>query len=240
MDLILKTPTIPLIAYSEESLNALIVIQFMPWVSRLLNLKPDQETADQLENALLVLKERCRRMGADEIKEMFEAYADGLLDVKPIQNNFNRIVLGEIINAWNKHKQTRKPTPKLAEQKPISKEELAKKNYNASVRTLTRLYEEYTATKTIPTGFVWVYEFLEQQKALKLTKEQKWEYVKAAKDSLTSDVKAFLKGAEKRHALTAIENKKNGAVIAEAQRKALADWFKDNNPNEIFKTENDA
>ena len=62
--------TIPLRAIPEKDLNEALLIDFMPWLSKLLSLT-DDVSADRLEIALPAIKEQCIGMGFVEIKKMF-------------------------------------------------------------------------------------------------------------------------------------------------------------------------
>ena len=81
---------LPLRAYPEEKLNRIILMDFMPYLARLLSLT-DEVAADRLEVALPAIKEHCIGMGFKEIKKMFEMYADSKLPIKPIPNYFDSI-----------------------------------------------------------------------------------------------------------------------------------------------------
>ena len=65
----------PLRGIPEETLNKIIVEQFTIWIANLLSLT-DETSAERLEIALPAIKEHCWSMGFDEIKKMFEMYAD--------------------------------------------------------------------------------------------------------------------------------------------------------------------
>jgi len=90
---------IPLRAYPEELLNKAIIVDFLPYLTKLLSLT-DEVSADRLEMALPAIKEQCIGMGFSEIVKMFEYYVDGNLSIKPIPNYFDRILLGKIVSEY--------------------------------------------------------------------------------------------------------------------------------------------
>lgn len=103
MDLVKITNKLPLKAYPEDKLNELILTQFTVWVANLLSLT-DEASANKLEMALPAIKTHCWSLGFDEIKKMFEMYADSKLSIKPLPNYFDRILLGKIVDAYKEQK----------------------------------------------------------------------------------------------------------------------------------------
>ena len=96
---------LPLKAYPKDGqlLNSIIINVFVEWLSGLLTLS-SQTSAERLEIALPAIKEHCGSMGFDEIKKMFEMYADSKLSIKPIPNYFDRILFGKIVAAYKEQK----------------------------------------------------------------------------------------------------------------------------------------
>ena len=95
--------TIPLRAIPENDLNTALIMNFAPWLSKLLSLK-DQTSADRLEMVLPAIKEQCIGMGFIEIKKMFEMYVDGKFAIEPKTNFFDRILFGKIVSEYRKYK----------------------------------------------------------------------------------------------------------------------------------------
>ena len=95
--------TIPLRAIPENDLNTALIMNFAPWLSKLLSLK-NQTSADRLEMVLPAIKEQCIGMGFIEIKKMFEMYVDGKFAIEPKTNFFDRILFGKIVSEYRKYK----------------------------------------------------------------------------------------------------------------------------------------
>ena len=115
---------IPIKAIPEDKLNAILIGQFSEWISNLLSLT-DRQSMERLEYALPSIKELCWSMGLNEIKKMFEMYADGKLNIEPRSNYFNRILVGSIFKAYKEIK----PIKHKKETVEISDDEKAKNAY---------------------------------------------------------------------------------------------------------------
>lgn len=116
--------TIPLRAIPEKDLNTVLIMDFAPWLSKLLSLK-DQTSADRLEMALPAIKEQCIGMGFVDIKKMFEMYVDGKFDIEPKTNFFDRILFGKIVAEYRKYNmQKPKPKPQIPQISEKEKKEI--------------------------------------------------------------------------------------------------------------------
>jgi len=114
---------IPLRAFPEQDLNKVLLMDFMPYLTRLLSLT-DEVSANRLEVALPAIKEQCWGMGFVEIKKMFEMYVDNKLSVQPIPNYFDRILFGKIVKSYQQQKPKVIHKEKLIEVKEETKKEI--------------------------------------------------------------------------------------------------------------------
>ena len=115
--------TIPLRAIPEKDLNTALIMNFAPWLSKLLSLK-DKTSADRLEMALPAIKEQCIGMGFVEIKKMFEMYVDGKLAIEPKTNFFDRILFGKIVAEYRKYNMRKPKQPQIPEISDQEKKEI--------------------------------------------------------------------------------------------------------------------
>lgn len=99
-------------------------------------------------------------MGFVEIKKMLEMYADGQLSVKPIPNHFDRIRLGEVMNAYRQQKARPKPEPP----KEMTQEEKDLIVFSGIINC----FEDYKQVKFIRDGYGYVYDFFFENKKLPL------------------------------------------------------------------------
>lgn len=142
---------IPLRAIPPEELNRILLTDFLTWLCSLLSLT-DETSAERLEMALPAIKDACISMGFKEIKKMFEMYADSKLNVKPIPNYFDRILLGKIVDDYRRTK----PKPKPKPEPTITDEE---KEF-LMLEACDRVYKEYEHNGKLTSTCAHVYDYL--------------------------------------------------------------------------------
>ena len=129
--------------------------QFKFWIANLLSLKEDKEDAYNVCKS--AIKDLCIGMGFNEIRQMFEMYVDSKLELTPISNYFDRILLGKIVNSYKKiMAQIPKPGPKII----IATKEETKKMIEAAV---TRSYLEFKNTGYVNGVITHIYNYLDAQ-----------------------------------------------------------------------------
>lgn len=220
MDLVKLEKTLPLRAYPDQDLNRILLMDLMPCISGLLSLT-DEVSAKRLEIALPAVKEQCIGMGLAEIKKMFEMYVDSKLNLKPIPNYFDRILLGKIVSNYKSLNK-----PKKIEQVDISEEE---KEF-IMAEAIDRLKKEVKINKRITSICVHVYDHLDSKGLLPTEKEYKLEIYERAKLIAKSEAasKATHSLEDHRNIKATIEKldlPKNASVINIAKRLVLEDYF---------------
>lgn len=155
MDLAKLDNNIPIKAIPEQELNKIVLLQLMPWLSKLLTLT-DETSADRLEIALPVIKTHCWSMGFSEIKNMFELYADGKLGIEPIPNYFDRILLGKIFKAYKMHqRQNQRPANDYDQEKE-----------NKDFLYCVTAFDYFKQNGALPEQSVWLYDYLVDHKRI--------------------------------------------------------------------------
>ncbi len=152
MDLVKLEKKLPLRSYEDQELNKVLLMDFLPWLCTLLSLT-DETSANRLEIALPAIKTQCIGMGFDEIKKMFENYADGKLSIKPIPNYFDRILLGKIVSDYK----TTKPKQKKVIEAPKPSKKETEKLIDKQIVELVLHFQE---TGEIKLGYLHLYEHL--------------------------------------------------------------------------------
>ena len=219
---------LPLRAYPEQNLNRVLVMDFLPFISNLLSLT-DKSSADRLELTLPAIKEQCIGMGFDEIKRMFEMYADGKMKIQPIPNYFDRILVGKIVNEFK----TLNRQPKKTEEMYISDDEqifIMKKAINEGRQEWLK-----NGKMSNPSSR---YDCLDEQgliqAGLKLTDREwevkKGEIYKEVKEQMKAKARAkkihsYLEKIQTKDFLRDLENKRSGAVIAACKRRFLIEYY---------------
>ena len=156
--------TIPLRQIPEEELNKAILTVLMPRISRLLSLT-DKTSAERLEIALPAIKDHCLGMGFKEIQKMFELYVDGKLDVEPISNYFDRILLGKIVKSYRSYKLRLKPK--------IIKSMTDNEKHKLEDQILNRVSSFFKINRYIYENDFYVYDILEKRGLISLSIEEK-------------------------------------------------------------------
>ena len=165
--------SLPLRAYPPKDLDRFLDTEFKFWLANLLNLKSDKE--DAYDTAKDAIKVQCIGMGFSEIKKMFEDYVDSKLNITPIPNYFDRILLGKIVSAY---KQQNKPKIKIPEK--MNDDIRLQKEYD-------NLIDEVKRTKHIESPCVEVYDWLDSKDTFDFSDDFKREMFTRAKASLLSE-----------------------------------------------------
>jgi hypothetical protein len=200
MELEIFKRNIPLKAIDSKDLEVMIVGtkngttgSLVTWVSDLLSLT-DEVSAKRLYIALPAIKEHCWSMGFVEIKKMFEMYADGKLESKPLPNYFDRILLGKIANEYRTYKlRINKPKKVEKSQDDIEKE----KEYNEAFMqdAIKRAKKEFLDNGFIDKYFLGQYNWLEDKgefNKINDLKKLKWDIFKKTKPIHISSLKMIV------------------------------------------------
>ena len=211
---------LPLKAYPKdgELLNSIIINVFVEWLSGLLTLS-SQTSAERLEIALPAIKEHCWSMGFDEIKKMFEMYADNKLNITPIPNYFDRILFGKIVSAY---KEQKKVEPKKIKMPEPTQEEKDAMTYMGVVNC----FDEFKQTNEILDGYTWVYDHLDHLKIIKYSDSEKRKMMPIARERLIAVKKNTLNIDKYKSFMADMEGKrKEGAIIVQAKKMLLERFF---------------
>ena len=196
-------------------------MDFLPFLSGLLSLT-DQKSAERLELALPAIKDQCIGMGFDEIKIMFEKYADGKMSIKPIPNYFDRILLGKIVNEYKSTK-----IKKVTEQ--------PKKPTEAEINRIMldafdRIKAEVKEFGSIQGSAHHIYDFVTKRGQIIFSDAEKKAAFSISKREIISDEKNKAIGnyelkKKLKHTLAMIENGSNSRVIINAKKLLLENYF---------------
>lgn len=207
--------TIPIKAIPEANLTAVILGDFLEWVCGTLSLNEDG--AQKLEYALPAIKKHCWSMGFAEIKKMLNMYADGELSIKPIPNHFDRIRLGEVMNAYRQQK----PRPKPEAPKEMSEDE----KEQIVLLGIINCFEDYKVTKEIKTGYGYVYDyFFEKGNLPTHTKEFKEQIKNKAVLALEKEITALGITLQVKEQLEAMRDGLKG-VKGKCKQIILSEYF---------------
>lgn len=219
---------LPLRNYPEQDLNRAILMEFMPYLTRLLSLT-DETSSNRLEMALPAIKEHCWGMGFSEMKKMFEMYVDNKLTVQPMANYFDRILLGKIVSSYmqQKSKVIKKEILKImSESEKIEIMEIAIKEAIDVYREtgdidLSSSKYDYLYAKGLLQGSLSKEDFND-------LKRLKYESVKNRLIAVYSEMKfnSLEEKKENKNILKEIQEKVSGTVVYQCKFEMLEDYFK--------------
>lgn len=129
---------------SEEHLKTV----FKFYVAKLLSMKPENES--EIDNALPVILDECRRMSINEVALMFTLYADNKLDIEPKTNYFNRVLVGHVRSAYRRYLKSKPQVQKDTYDKELQ-------DYHSAITYFDSWAHN---TPEIPYDMSWLYEYL--------------------------------------------------------------------------------
>lgn len=155
-------------AIPENKLNEIMAGPFLEWICKLLNIKANK--MDGLDMALPAIKQHCWSMGFDEVKTMFELYVDCKLDLEPIPNYIDRILIGKIYEAYKQYKKSY-GTSINDETKKVDPEKYKEEQ---DFLYCVQAFDFFEQNDNLPDQSVWLYEFLvDVKQIIEVTKEGK-------------------------------------------------------------------
>lgn len=217
MELTKISPNVPIKAIPDQKLNEAIITHFVPWISGLLSLTGETST-ERLEIALPAIKTHAWSMSFQEIKTMFEMYADNKLSITPIPNYFDRILFGKIVEAYKQQlqrKEVKIEAPKMTdEEKQI-----------LVYTGIMNCYEHYLSEGDLLSGYSYVYDhFYPMNKFPKHDKEYRSKINELAVKSLT---RQFYKNEARTTSIGKYlkEIRSDGSLRIRCKEIILTQWF---------------
>ena len=153
-------------SFNDDELNTIIITQFSDWLCGLLSLT-GENSSNRLISSIPALKKQCIGMGFDEIKKMFEMYADGKMSFEPRANYFDRILLGKIVSEYKRKNALKNSNKPKTEN--ISPEEIKKINKI----TLDRVEKFFIKNRFIHQDDFFAYDILVKTKLISLSIQEK-------------------------------------------------------------------
>lgn len=217
---------IPLRAYPEKSLDEVLATQFKYFLSKLLSIKADKE--EQLNDALVAVKKHFWSLGIDEAKKAFVMYAEGKFNIEPQSNYIDYILVGKIYKEYQKQKPQKKP-------QMIKKTFTEEEKRNLTNGGVFRLYKMYNEEKYIPSGYVWIYDYLfDELKIKEWSKEEKQIAYKLAKEEMFEESRS-LDREKAKDIMREIEKKVSAPVINLAKKKLIESYFNETTEHKLKK-----
>ena len=209
----------------DEELNAIINQYLVPWIRGLLSLS-GENSAERLILAIPTIKELCTGMTFLEIKKMFEMYAHSKMQLTPIANYFDIILLGKIVSEYRKHN-PKKPVAKI---KTMS--EVSQKDKDAINNKILEDSEKYFKENGKVDWHRWyAYDILEKRGLISLSLENKKEIQKTAIKNCIERLRGKTSASRDEHRAIKSEIRKLEKGIGtkiECKLIALHEYYKQN------------
>ena len=109
-------------------------------------------------------------------------YANSELELSPISNHIDYILVGKIFNEYKKKKKNLKQR-KIIEEHKISDQEKDNLRYMG----VNNCFEQFKQDNYIPYGYLWVYDYFETRKLFSYTDDQKEQFLKKAERNVKKD-----------------------------------------------------
>ncbi len=183
----------------DEELNSIMCKYLVPWIKGLLSLS-GENSAERLILAIPTIKELCTGMTFLDVKKMFEMYAHSKMELTPIANYFDIILVGKIVSEYRKHikHNPKKPIAKIKTMNDISQNE--KDEIENEILEKTEKY--FKENRRVDSDRWYAYDILEKRGLINLSLEEKKEIQKIA-----------IKNC--------IENLKNKIIISRDEHRAI-------------------
>lgn len=212
----------------SEELNTILCKYFVPWIKRLLSLS-GESSAERLIIAIPTIKELCARMTFLEIKKMFEMYAHSKMELSPISNYFDIILVGKIVSEYRKQKKDNFKKSVLNSKSAI---EITQKEKDRIENYILKESEQYFKKhRKVDRDRWYAYDILEKRGLINLGLEEEKEIEKLAIKNCIKRLrqKAIASRREHRAIKSKIINLKKGIGIKiEFKLIALYGYYKKN------------
>lgn len=154
MELVIKSSSLPLRGYPHKDLDKFLYTEFKFWLSSLLNIKAENE--DQVDISIECIKNLCKGYSLTQLKEMFELYTHSKLDLEPITNYVDCVLIGKIVKSYRSYVNRLNTS-----NKDVEKYKKDQDNFNVIL-----LFDDFVQKDKIHNDFVWVYTYLVSLKVL--------------------------------------------------------------------------
>ena len=201
----------------EKELDKILKTRFRYWLANLLALSEDKE--ESVLNAIEGVKYHAIGFTLREIKKVFQMYANGQLDMQPISNHIDYILVGKIFNEYKKQRTNPKEKKEIHE-KVYTDEEKQNIIYNG----LINCFDSYVQHKIIDDGYFWVGKYLGEKGLIKFSPSEREEMMKKAEFNLKNKAKEEGYYTYKK-VISQIQRKNNSKIEVEYVYLGLAKYF---------------
>lgn len=152
-------------AIPEKDLDLVLKKPFKHWLCQLLSIMPENE--EKVDAALPTIKKHFWSLGFPEIKEAFEMYADSKTALIPRSNYFDRVLVGQIFEAYKQIKQTR-VKPKMDKLEKIEQEKALQDKLDIELH-----FDQFLHDNKIPVEASWIAVYLDAKGIWDINEKEK-------------------------------------------------------------------
>lgn len=203
--------------FKAEELDQILKTRFRYWLANLLSLSEDKE--ENVLNAIEGIKYHGIGFTLNDIVKVFKMYANGELEVQPISNHIDYILVGKIFNEYKKLRT--KPQAKVLPPERVYTEE---EKENLIYSGVLNCFESYVQYQRIDDGYFWVGKYLGKKGLIKFTAEEREILMQKAEYNVRNKAKDDGYFAYKK-VISQLERKENTKVEVEFIYLGLAKYF---------------
>lgn len=145
---------LPIKAYPKEKLKQEL-FDLGIFISELVSLKTEKK--NDLKDALKGVVELCKNYSFKEIRTMFKLYRDSQLDIRPMTNHIDRILVGQIVQAYEKWKLEHQQSKKGHLDRM---EELEKEKETEDYLNVVSWFDWFIQNRKVTKEMTWIYDYL--------------------------------------------------------------------------------
>ena len=170
---------------------------------------------------------RFKSLSVDELYYAFKLERYGVYELKTEHyQSFNAAYVSTVLKKYIEYKKNTRVKHNLPIAKTQDMPQLTQQEKDALTYTgVVNCFDNYVQDKHIINGYVWVYDHLNELKILQPEKESKLAAMKKAKKNLQNQAKEESNLATVKKMMTELEKKNSPAVVVEAKRLLLEQFF---------------
>lgn len=208
----------PIFALPQNQWDSVVCKGLIPRLLKMLSIDLEKN-GEKVAMTELMIREEANRITPEQIEEAFVKYIKGQLpELEPRDNYLTPILFGKVIRAYKSQQPTEKPKNDF---KPISEEQKELLVYSGVINA----FDAYTQDKYVLPGYTWVFDHLQDKKIMSWPVEDKKKAMERAKRILEKKAKENPDKFKRQSLLNDLENKNAPAIINEAKRLLLGDYF---------------
>ena len=229
-----KAMEFPRISQYPEEVKNTNTLNFVTWALDMLGVNHKEGGTGHHAAVYEFVNDNLGGYTYQELKQAISMYIKGEFndDKLFVTQQFNAVVLGKILNAYDEHKKIilnkylRLKAEQKAERESKEKELTPQEKMKLTHQGVLNCFKNYKETFKIIAGYVWVYDYLVKHNIFDVTDKEKKDAYKEAKQRILDEPKPI--GTNRsvyKKMLEDVENNKSDKAIIEAKNILLKLYF---------------